>query len=74
MSTEFVGIELQLMGADGVRRDLENLDKLLNSFRGRKKFDMGLSEARAQVVAFKGELEKLRRELMRLRSPKKGEN
>ena len=65
MSTEFVGIELQLMGADGVRRDLENLDKLLNSFRGRKKFDMGLSEARQQVIAFKGELEKLKREQSR---------
>lgn len=62
MSTEFVGIELQLMGADGVRRDLEHLDKLLNSFRGKKKFDMGLNEARAQVVAFRGEIEKLQRE------------
>lgn len=62
MSTEFVGIELKLMGADGVRRDLEQLDKLLNSFRGRKKFDMGLTEAREQVLAYKGEIEKLRRE------------
>ena len=62
MSTEFVGIELNLMGADGVRRDLENLDRLLNSLRGRKKFDMGLNEARQQVVAYKGEIEKLRRE------------
>ena len=62
MSTEFVGIELELMGADGVRRDLEQLDRLLNSFRGKKKFDMGLNEARTQVVAFKGELEKLKRE------------
>lgn len=62
MSTEFVGIQLELMGADGVRRDLENLDNLLNSFRGKKKFDIGLNEARTQVVAFKGELEKLKRE------------
>lgn len=62
MSTEFVGIQLDLMGADGVRRDLENLDRLLNSLRGRKKFDMGLNEARQQVVAYKGEIEKLRRE------------
>ena len=62
MSTEFVGIELKLMGADGVRRDLEQLDKLLNSFRGRKKFDAGFTEARQQVIAYKAELEKLRRE------------
>lgn len=62
MSTEFVGIELELMGAAGVRRDLEDLDRLLNSFRGRKKFDMGLNEARAQVIAFKGEIKKLQKE------------
>ena len=62
MSTEFVGIQLDLMGAEGVRRDLEQLDQLLNSLRGRKKFDIGFSEARAQVVAYKGELEKLKRE------------
>lgn len=62
MSTEFVGIELELMGAEGVRRDLQSLDQLLNSFRGRKKFDIGLNEARAQVIAYKGELEKLKRE------------
>lgn len=62
MSAEFVGIELQLMGADGVRADLQQLDKLLNSLRGRKKFDAGFNEARSQVVAYRGELEKLRRE------------
>ena len=50
------------MGADGVRRDLEQLDRLLNSLGGKKKFDMGLNEARTQVVAYRGELEKLRRE------------
>lgn len=62
MATEFVGIQLDLMGAEGVKKDLEYLDQLLNSFRGRKKFDIGLNEARKQVVAYKGELEKLKRE------------
>lgn len=62
MATEFVGIELELMGADGVRRDLESLDRLLNSFRGRKQFNAGFDEARKQVVAYKGELEDLKRE------------
>lgn len=61
MAAEFVGIELQLMGAEGVRRDLEEIDRILNSFRGRKKFDAGLDEARKQVVAYKGELERLKR-------------
>lgn len=62
MSVEFVGIELQLMGAEGVKRDLETIDNILNSFRGRKKFDAGLAEARRQVIEYKGELEKLKRE------------
>ena len=62
MATEFVGIELQLMGADGVRRDLQQLDRLLQSLGGKKKFDAGFNEARQQVVAYKGELEKLKRE------------
>lgn len=62
MATEFVGIELELMGADGVRRDLESLDRLLNSFRGRKQFNAGFDEARKQVVAYKGQLEDLKRE------------
>lgn len=50
------------MGAEGVKRDLETIDNILNSFRGRKKFDAGLAEARRQVIEYKGELEKLKRE------------
>lgn len=66
MATEFVGIELQLMGADGVKRDLQNLDKLLDSLGGRKKFDAGFNEAKNQVVQYRGELEKLKREQSKL--------
>ena len=66
MSTEFVGIELRLMGADGVRRDLQDLDRLLHSLGGKKKFDAGLNEARTQVVAYKGELTKLKGEYLAL--------
>ena len=61
MATEFVGIQLDLIGADGVRRDLMNLDKILKSFGGRKKFDAGFNDARRQVVQYRGELEKLNR-------------
>ena len=61
MATEFVGIELQLMGYEGVRSDLQQLDHLLKSFRGRKQFNAGFDEAKKQVVAYKGELEKLQR-------------
>ena len=66
MATELVGIQLELMGADGVKRDLQNLDKLLDSFRGKKKFDAGFNEAKNQVVQYRGELEKLRREQSKL--------
>ena len=61
MAAEFVGIELQLMGADGVRADLQNLDRLLKSLGGRRKFDAGLTQARRDVIAYRGELEKLKR-------------
>ncbi|MBQ1296076.1 MAG: hypothetical protein IIY21_18660 [Clostridiales bacterium] len=61
MATEIVGIELQLMGAEGVKRDLEHLDKLLNSFRGKKQFDAGFDEARRRVLQYRGELLKLQK-------------
>ena len=66
MATELVGIQLELMGADGVKRDLQNLDKLLDSLGGRKKFDAGFNEAKNQVVQYRGELEKLKREQAKL--------
>lgn len=58
MATEFVGIELQLMGYQGVKSDLEQIDALLRSFRGRKKVDAGMGELRKEIVAARGELEK----------------
>ena len=59
---EFVGIELDLRGADKVYDDLERIDGIIRSLGGRKKVDAGLSEARKQVIAYRGELEKLQRE------------
>lgn len=62
MATEFVGIELELRGEEGVYNDLKKIQSIMNSLNGRKRIDAGLNEARRQVVAYRGELEKLRRE------------
>lgn len=61
MSVEFVGIELELMGEEGVYRDLKKIDDIINSLGGKKQVDAGLSDARKKVIAYRGELEKLRR-------------
>lgn len=61
MATEFVGIELELRGEEGVYRDLQRIQSLMNSLGGRHKVDAGLQNARRQVVAYRGELEKLQR-------------
>ena len=63
MTAEFVGIELELMGYAGVKRDLDNLDRLLNSLGGKKKVDAGLKEARAEALALERELNRLNEEL-----------
>lgn len=61
MATEFVGIELELRGEEGVYRDLQRIQSLMNSLGGRHKVDAGLQDAHRQVVAYRGELEKLQR-------------
>lgn len=61
MATEFVGIELQLRGEEGVKADLQQIDKLLHSLGGRKKVDAGLQQLKRDIVAARGELEKFRR-------------
>lgn len=58
MSVEFVGIELELRGADGVERDLKEIDQLLNSLGGRKKVKAGMSDLAREIVKARGELEK----------------
>lgn len=61
MATEFVGIELQLRGEEGVKADLQQIDKLLHSLGGRKKVDAGLQQLKRDIVAARGELEKYQR-------------
>ena len=61
MSVEFVGIELELRGEDGVVRDLQRIDQLVNSLNGKKKLDMGLNDLKRQLVQARGELEKWQR-------------
>lgn len=62
MSVEFVGIELELRGAEGVYRDLQNIDRVLNSLGGRKQVKSGLTDLKKDIVATRGEIEKLERE------------
>ena len=50
------------MGADGVKRDLQQLDQLLNRVGGRKTLKLGMAEAQKEIVACRGELEKLKRD------------
>lgn len=71
MSVEFVGIELELRGEEGVYGDLRKIDSLLNSLRGRKKVDAGLQQLKKDIVAARGEIEKYRRELDRANQTKK---
>lgn len=62
MSTEFVGIELELRGAEGVYNDLQEIDRVLHSFRGKQKINSGMTALKKDIVAARGELEKLQRE------------
>lgn len=61
MSVEFVGIELELRGEEGVYSDLKKIDQLLNSLGGKKKVDAGLDSLKRDIVAARGELEKFGR-------------
>ena len=63
MSVEFVGIELDLMGAEAVRRDLENLDRLVNSLGGKKKVKLGIEELQRDILAGEREVKVLTSEL-----------
>lgn len=62
MSSELVAVELQLKGYEGVMSDMRALDQMLNGFRGKKnriEVESGLSEAKKEVIALQGELNKL---------------
>ena len=63
MSTELVGIELQLKGYEGVMSDMRALDQMLNSFRGKRNkinIESNLAERKKEVIALQGELNKLK--------------
>lgn len=61
MAVEFVGIELQLRGAEGVQQDLANLDRLLKSLGGRKQVKTGLDQLKRDALAAGRELESLKK-------------
>lgn len=63
MSSELVGIELQLKGYEGVMSDMRALDQMLNGFRGRRnkiEIETNLAKSKKEVVALQGELNKLK--------------
>ena len=66
MAVEFVGIELQLRGAEGVQRDLEEIDKLLNSLNGKKTVKSGLQDLKKDALAARGEIDKLQNQIERI--------
>lgn len=68
--TETIGIQLELMGEEGVRKDLEQLQSLLQGFsqkKGRVQVEADLKQAKADVIAYRGELLKLEKELNNLK-------
>lgn len=73
MATEIVGIELQLRGADAVRADLEMLDSMINSLNGRKQVKLGMKEAQREIIATRGEIERLRDDINDLYAKKKAD-
>lgn len=58
MSVEFVGIQLELIGEENVKSDLEQLDALLRSLGGRKKVKAGMGDLARETAKARGELEK----------------
>lgn len=61
MAYEFVGIQLDLIGAEAVEKDLKEIDRLLNSFGGRKKVKSGMADLAKDIAKARGELEKYQR-------------
>ena len=71
MSAELVAIELQLKGYDGVMSDMRMLDTMLNNLRGRKNrltIQSNLAKAKKDIIAYQGELNRLRQVQDRLAS------
>lgn len=56
MATELVGIELKLMGAQGVFEDMEKLDAMVRQLGGRHKIEFELGQAKQKVLELTGEI------------------
>lgn len=66
MAVEFVGIELQLRGAEGVEHDLKEIDRLLHSLGGKKKVQSGLVDLKREALKAEAEVKRLEKELENL--------
>ena len=71
MSAELVAIELQLKGYQGVMSDMRMLDTMLNNLRGRRnriEIESNLAKAKQDVIAYRGEIDKLNADLKKQKS------
>ena len=63
MATELIGIELELIGEEGVYRDLEKLDSLIRSIGGRQVINLELGKTKQKLLELKGEINELKNAL-----------
>lgn len=63
MATELVGIELNLIGAEGVYEDMQKLDTMVRKLGGRHKIELELGKAKQRILELNGEITKTRREI-----------
>ena len=63
MATELIGIELRLLGAEGVYNDMKELDTLVRRLGGRHKIEFELGQARQKILELNGEINQTNREI-----------
>lgn len=63
MATELIGIELNLIGADGVYEDMQKLDTMVRKLGGRHKIELELGKAKQKILELNGEITRVKREI-----------
>lgn len=69
MATELVAIELQLRGEEGVYRDLQKLDEMLQGFsgaKGKRTIELDMAQSQQRLIELRAEINKTKDELKRL--------
>ena len=68
MATELVGIELNLIGAEGVYDDMKKLDAMVRKLGGRHKVELELGKAKQKILELNGEITKTSRQIEQTRA------